>query len=94
MKPKKAKRSRKHEAMKHGGKQQLQVPSKIVFELYRPREGGYVARAVGYSIFTEGDTRPQVAQNVRAAVFCYFGGKELSPTRIQLRFIYPADVDV
>jgi hypothetical protein len=80
--------------MAHGGKQQLQVPSEIVFEVYRPKEGGYAARAVGYSIFTEGDTRPQIAQNVRAAVLCYFAGKELSPTRIRLRFIYESPVEL
>ena len=94
MKPKEAYPDGKPEPVTHGGEQPSQVPTEIVFEVYVPTEGGYAARAVGYSIFTEGDTRPQIAQNARAAVLCYFGGKKLSPTRIRLRFIYQSTVEL
>jgi len=35
-------------------------------------DGGYVARALGYSIFTEADTLEQLRQNIKEATECYF----------------------
>jgi len=39
-------------------------------------EGGYVAQALGYSIFTEADTWEELKQAVRDAVQCHFDGEE------------------
>lgn len=35
-------------------------------------EGGYTARALGHSIFTEADTLEALRENIRVAVQCHF----------------------
>ncbi|HVW13671.1 MAG TPA: hypothetical protein VHB54_07620 [Mucilaginibacter sp.] len=35
-------------------------------------EGAYTARAIGESIFTEGDTLDDLKRNIREAVQCHF----------------------
>lgn len=44
----------------------------LIFEVREAPEGGYTARALGASIFTEGDTLDEVRANVRDAVRCHF----------------------
>ncbi len=46
--------------------------NEIIFLVEEAPEGGYVARALGQSIFTEGDTLEQLRNNVREAVDCHF----------------------
>ena len=51
--------------------------SEILFLVEQNPEGGYTARALGDSIFTEADTLPELHQMVKDAVQCHFdeGGK-------------------
>jgi hypothetical protein len=42
------------------------------FSVQESPEGGYEARALGYSIFTQADSMEQLKQNVREAVHCHF----------------------
>ena len=49
-------------------------------------EGGYTARALGQSIFTEADSIDQLRQNVREAVECHFE-EGLRPGIIRLHFV-------
>ena len=52
--------------------------TEIVFSVQASPEGGYEARAVGHSIFTQADTMNELKVNVRDAVRCHFGdGKTL-----------------
>ena len=44
----------------------------IVFVVEEVAEGGFTARAVGESIFTEGDSLEELRANVRSAVECHF----------------------
>jgi hypothetical protein len=44
----------------------------IVFVVDEAPEGGFTARAVGESIFTEADTLDELRANVRSAVECHF----------------------
>ena len=44
----------------------------LIFEVREAPEGGYTARALGASIFTEGETLEEVRENVRDAVRCHF----------------------
>jgi len=44
----------------------------IVFVVNEAAEGGYIARAVGESIFTEAATLDELRVNVRSAVECHF----------------------
>ena len=48
-------------------------PSKVVFEVTEAVEGGYDARALGYSIFTQGEGWDDLKSMVRDAVLCHFG---------------------
>jgi hypothetical protein len=46
--------------------------SEIIFSVQESAEGGYEARALGHSIFTQADTMDELKQNVREAVRCHF----------------------
>ena len=48
------------------------MPMEIVFVAEEAPEGGYTARALGASIFTEADTFEALQDNVRDAVRCHF----------------------
>lgn len=46
--------------------------SELVFLVEDAPEGGLVARALGTSIFTEGDSPDELRANVRDAVRCHY----------------------
>lgn len=46
--------------------------TEILFVVEESAEGGYVARAVDASIFTEADDLDQLRESVRDAVRCHF----------------------
>lgn len=46
--------------------------TEVLFLVEESPEGGYTARAVGQSIFTEADTLAALRDNVREAVECHF----------------------
>ena len=46
--------------------------NEIIFIIEEAAEGGYVARALGESIFTETDSLKALHANVRDAVRCHF----------------------
>ncbi len=50
--------------------------AEIVFQVREAPEVGYTARAVGYSIFTEGDNWEHLKYMMRDAVLCYFDDGE------------------
>lgn len=58
----------------------------IVFLVEEAPEGGFTARALGHSIFTEGDTLDEVEENARDAVRCHFEEDE-RPAVIRLHFV-------
>ena len=49
----------------------------IVFQVQESPEGGYEARAVDYSIFTEGDDWEHLKFMLRDAVLCHFDDHEM-----------------
>lgn len=57
--------------------------AKLIFLLEEAPEGGYTARALGQSIFTEADTLDGLRANIRAAVQCHFEEGEAPGIRIQ-----------
>jgi predicted RNase H-like HicB family nuclease len=59
----------------------------IIFEVNEAEEGGYLARALGYSIFTEGETWDELRQMVRDAVACHFEDAPSRPRLIRLHFV-------
>jgi len=52
------------------------MAKETIFLVEDAPEGGYVAQALGYSIFTEADTWEELKQAVRDAVQCHFDGEE------------------
>lgn len=46
--------------------------SEIIFAVEESPEGGYEARALGHSIYTQGDTWDELREMVRDAVRCHF----------------------
>ena len=46
--------------------------SEIIFSVQESSEGGYEARALGHSIFTQADTMDELKVNVCEAVRCHF----------------------
>lgn len=60
--------------------------SEIVFVVEQAPEGGFTARALGESIFTEADTEAALRIAVQDAVHCYFDDAK-SPKVIRLHFV-------
>jgi hypothetical protein len=46
--------------------------SEVIFNVEEAPEGGFTARALGYSIFTEADTLEELRAAVLEAVRCHF----------------------
>jgi hypothetical protein len=60
--------------------------NELIFLVEDAAEGGFTARALGHSIFTEADSLEELRQNVRDAVHCHFDeGK--APKVIRLHFV-------
>jgi hypothetical protein len=58
--------------------------SEIRFSVVKSPEGGYEARAIGHSIFTEADSLKELKTMIRDAVECHFTA-EVRPRVIRLR---------
>jgi O-acetylhomoserine/O-acetylserine sulfhydrylase-like pyridoxal-dependent enzyme len=65
------------------------VPDReLIFEVSEDElEGGYTARALGYSIFTEADTIDELRDNVREATDAFFDETMETPKVIRLHFV-------
>ena len=48
------------------------MENEIIFIVEDSLEGGYEAKDIGESIFTEADTYDDIKNNIREAVLCYF----------------------
>jgi hypothetical protein len=60
--------------------------SEILFLVEQAPEGGYTARALGNSIFTEADTLPELRRMVQDAVHCHFDEGDM-PKVIRLHIV-------
>ena len=60
--------------------------TEVIFVVEEAAEGGYTARALGASIFTEADTIPELHAQVRDAVRCHFEEGQV-PKVIRLHFV-------
>jgi hypothetical protein len=59
--------------------------TEIIFSVQESPEGGYEARALGYSIFTEADSLGELKAMVRDAVSCHFeAGNKPSVIRLHM----------
>jgi hypothetical protein len=60
--------------------------SEVIFLVEEAPEGGFTARALGASIFTEADSVTRLHDEIRDAVRCHFEDKQL-PKVIRLHFV-------
>jgi predicted RNase H-like HicB family nuclease len=60
--------------------------SEIIFLIEEAAEGGYSARALDYSIFTDGETIQEIKANIRDSVSCHFEENEL-PKLARMHFV-------
>lgn len=67
--------------------------SEIVFQVWESPEGGYEARAVGYSIFTEADDWEKLKYMLRDAVLCHFEDNEM-PQAIRIHLVHSEVIPV
>lgn len=62
------------------------MDKEIVFLVEEAPEGGFIARALGHSIFTESDSLDTIREEIKDAVRCHFDEEQL-PRIIRLHFI-------
>jgi len=60
--------------------------SEIIFVVEESAEGGYEAKALGHSIFTEADSVEELRAAVKDAVACHFEDTD-RPKIIRLHFV-------
>jgi predicted RNase H-like HicB family nuclease len=60
--------------------------NELVFHVTQEGDGGYVAEALGESIFTQGDTWEELRANVQEAVKGFYFD-QAAPKRIRLHFV-------
>ncbi len=54
--------------------------TEILFSFQKSSDGGYEARALGYSIFAQAKTMDGLRANVKDAVACHFGDRMIFPS--------------
>lgn len=60
--------------------------NEIIFIIEESKEGGFEARALGHSIFTEAEDVVSLKKEIRDAVLCHFE-KEKMPKLIRLHLV-------
>ena len=70
----------------------MNIPYVIQFFIEKALEGGYTASAVGYSIYTQGETLDDTVHNIKEAVLCHFGEEKISANAlpIMVNFAVPS----
>jgi len=61
--------------------------TEIVFQVEEDPDGGFTARAVDASIFTEADTPEELRQNIRDAVKCHYENAADRPKIVRIHFV-------
>ena len=60
----------------------------LIFLVEEDPSGGFTARALGMSIFTEAETKEQLQAKIREAVSCHFDDPSKAPKVIRLHFVH------
>ncbi len=63
------------------------MATEIIFLVEEAPEGGYTAKALGYSIFTEADTWEELRVMVHDAVKCHFDTDQAKPRLVRLHMV-------
>jgi hypothetical protein len=62
------------------------MANEVIFLIEEAPEGGFTAKALGHSIFTEADTWDELREAIRDAVNCHFEPGEMPPV-IRLHYV-------
>jgi hypothetical protein len=62
--------------------------NELIFLVEDEPSGGYTARALGLSIFTEAETRKELTANIREVVELYFDKADEMPKIIRLHYVH------
>ena len=65
--------------------QKEQLMTEIIFVVKESPEGGYEAKALDHSIFTEADTIDELKRDIKEAVHCHF--ETGVPAMVRLNFV-------
>jgi len=65
--------------------------NEIIFIVKESPEGGYEAKALDYSIFTDGGNIEEIKQNIKEAIRCHF--EENAPKIVRLHYIKEEIID-
>ncbi|OGU17449.1 MAG: 2-oxoisovalerate dehydrogenase [Ignavibacteria bacterium GWB2_35_12] len=60
--------------------------SEIIFLVEEAAEGGYTAKALGNSIYTESNSIDELKENIKDAVNCHFEKGNI-PSLVRLHFV-------
>ncbi|WP_421892575.1 2-oxoisovalerate dehydrogenase [Marinoscillum sp.] len=59
--------------------------TEIIFFVEESAEGGFEAKALGESIFTDGETIDELKQNIREAIQCHY--ETNAPKIVRLHYV-------
>lgn len=59
----------------------------LIFEVRDADEGGFFARALGHSIFTQAETWDELRANVLEATSLHFEDEAVQPQLVQLHYV-------
>ena len=62
--------------------------SEIIFVVEEDPDGGYTARALGESIFTEADSLSELKESIRDAIGAHFDSEDQIPPVIRLHHVH------
>jgi hypothetical protein len=62
------------------------MTQELIFVIEEAPEGGFIAQALGHSIYTEADTWDELKTAVQDAVACHFD-EELRPAMVRLHVV-------
>jgi predicted RNase H-like HicB family nuclease len=58
--------------------------NEIIFMVEEDIESGYTAKALGYSIFIQGETTQELKENIKDALECHFENKSDIPQVVRI----------
>ena len=63
-------------------------PAELIFLVEEDPQGGLTAKAIGESIFTQGETLAEIKVNIKDALSCHYERKEDIPSLIRLHVVH------
>jgi hypothetical protein len=62
--------------------------AELIFLVEEDPQGGLTAKAIGESIFTQGETLDEIKANIKDALSCHYERKEDIPACIRLHVVH------